>query len=222
MQPDVQPAPQAQPPTQPAQAQPAQGNPNTPPVDSPQEQAQAFPPALLKRPAIQALIAGSPAAVSMPIEEFKHQDAAKEIVEHKEALEQAGFGFYKSHSGHTGVVFNSFYVHPQDIQAADKMGKLELIAPPWNKVDHEVGTGDPSKHPALGRMQVPSGPALPTPQTPPQQATGAMQEPNTPLPSKVQQKLLAARIAQSQPGAPTSGPSPGGGRLLAQILKPVI
>ncbi len=184
-------------------------------------EAPALPPALLKIPAMQALVAGVPPAVSTPIKEFGKREEAKEIVQNKDILTQAGFGFYRSLSGQIGVIFNQLYIHPDDIIAADKAGQLSQIAPPFDEVNHAVSkSGD--KHPALGRTSVPQGPATPTMRAAPQ--LGATLAPGSvpPPPPSVQKGLARARLQALNPGAPTSGPSPGAGRLLNQILKPVI
>ena len=194
-----------------------QPDPVAPPTDTPQEQTEGLPPAVLKLHPIQALIAGTPPATSMPIEAFKKTPEAETIVKNGDALKQAGFGFYKSLNGHTGVIFNALHIHPQDIQAADKAGKLEQIAPPWNHVAHVISKSG-SDHPALLSKGVPAGPATATPVPPPQSATGMV----APEPASAQTKTQTARLMALQPGAPTSGAAPGQGRLLNSILKQVV
>lgn len=193
-------------------------DPNTPPTDTPQEQAGSLPPELLKLHPIQALIAGTPAAVSMPVEAFKKTPEAEEIVKNAAQMKAAGFGFYRSLNHDTGVIFNMLHVHPQDIQAADKAGKLEQIAPPWNRVSHAISKAG-TAHPALAGRGVPAAPATATPPAPPQAGGGQLPKPE---PASAQTKTQTARLLALQPGAPTSGPAPGGGRLLNSILKPVV
>lgn len=192
-------------------------DPNQPPTDTPQEQQQGLPPALLKLHPIQALIAGTPPATSMPIEAFKKTPEAEEIVKNADVLKQAGFFFYRSLNGSHGVIGNALHIHPADIQAADKAGKLEQIAPPWNHLEHVIGKSG-TNHPALLGRGVPNAPASPTPVAPPQSATGMVK----PEPAKAQVKTQAARLLALQPGAPTSGPAPGQGRILNSILRPVV
>lgn len=202
---------------QPLQQPQSQGDPNQPPTDTPQEQTQGLPPALLKLHPIQALIAGTPPAISMPIEAFKKTPEAEEIVKNADQLKRAGMFFYKSLSGDTGVIGNALHIHPADVQAADKAGKLTQLAPPWNHLEHVIGKSG-LNHPALLSKGVPQAPASPTPIAPPQSATGMVK----PEPAKAQVKTQAARLLALQPGSPTSGPQPGGGRLINSILKPVI
>lgn len=210
---DVQPqAPAAAP------AAAAAPNPSQPPIDTPQEQAEGLPEAILKLHPIQAMIAGTPAAVSMPIKEFSKLPEAEELVKNADALKSAGFNFYKSLSGTTGVIYNALHVHPQDIQNADKAGKLEQIAPPWNHVAHVISKAG-LNHPALARTGVPQAMATPTPVAPPQAGSGLLPKPE---PASAAKKQATARLLALQPGSPTSGPSPGSGRLLNSILKPVV
>lgn len=193
-------------------------DPNTPPTDTPQEQAAELPPALLKLHPIQALIAGTPPAVSAPISSFKHAEEAKTIVQRAPQMQEAGFGFYKSLNNETGAIYNALHIHPADLQAADKAGKLEQLAPPWNRVDHVISQSG-KNHPALSRTAVPSALASPTPVAPPQAGSGMMPKPE---PAAAQTRQATARLMALQPGAPTSGPAPGQGRLLNSILKPVV
>jgi len=128
--------------------------------------------------------------------------------------------FFKSLHGDTGVIYNAMYVHPQDLLAADKAGKLAQVAPPWSKVDHIISKSG-AGHPALTSKGA-AGLATPTPQQPPQASTGVITPPGKPLPAKAQSQLLQARIAATQPGAPTAGPAPGGSQLLNRVLRPVV
>lgn len=186
---------------------------------------QKLPPALIKMPVMQALMAGAPPAVSASIKEFSKKDEAEHFVKNKAVLEQAGFGFYRSLSGHLGVIFNALHIHPADLQAADKAGKLQLLAPPFDVVNHAVSKSG-MHNPVLKRAAVPNGLAQPTQAAPPQ-LSASVPPGQTPTPMKppsagVQNKFATARLAALQPGAPTSGPEPGAGRLLNQILRPVV
>ena len=174
---------------------------------------------MIKVPALQALLAGAPPAVSMTLKGSEDRDEVKMLAEHKDELLKAGFAFYRSMSGDLGVMYNSLRIHPQDLQAADKQGKLRALAPDFDLVNHEVAKMG-LKHP-IHFATPPTGLAAPTATTPPQAASGAL--PLTPPPAAaVQRKLAQARIMNLQPGAPTSGPEPGGGRLLNQVLKGVV
>lgn len=191
---------------------------------------------LLKMPAMQALFAGAPPALSAPVKDFTQakRDEAKIIKDNLPALQQAGMAFYKSLSGQLGVIYNQMHVHLSDLQAADKAGKLKLLAPDFDQISHAVAKSG-AKNPVFAVRGVPAGfktahsvappqlTATLAPQTP-LGAPGQVVPPAAPQGSTagVQRKLATARLGNMQPGAPTSGPAPGAGRLLNAILKPVI
>ncbi len=177
---------------------------------------------------MQAIMAGAPPAVSANIATFSKDPAAKLIVENKDPLMQAGIGFYKSLSGDLGVIFNQMRIHPEDLQAADKQGKLSTIAPSWDSVNHAVSKSG-INNPVLKPIGMPTGAAAPSLKAAPgiQQAV-----PPTPAPqpapqvrqatASLQKQILGLRAKNTQPGSPTSGPAPGQGRLLNSILKPAV
>lgn len=214
-------APATPPPVQQVQSQPETApDPNSAPEQAP-EQSQGLPPELLELPAIQGLIAGAPNAVSMDISNFAKTDAGKLIAQNQQDIQEAGLGFYKSIHGDVGVIYNQLHVHPADLQAADKAGKLTSIAPPWSKVDHALSKAG-AAHPALRHAGAPTAPPMATPMAPPQAATGIVPTPGKPLAAQAQSKLLQARIAATQPVAPTGGPVPGGSQLLNRVLRPIV
>jgi hypothetical protein len=189
-------------------------------------------------PAMQALFAGAPPALSAPIKDFtaKKRDEAKIIKDNLPGLQAAGMAFYKSLSGSLGVIYNQLHVHLQDLQAADKAGKLKLLAPDFDQIQHAVSKSG-TKNPVLAVRGVPNAFKNPSAVAPPQVsaqlppggvgAPGGMNGPSSvpqarPAPAGVQRKLIAARMGNLQPGAPTSGPMPGAGRLLNAILRPVV
>lgn len=192
---------------------------------------------LLKIPAMQALFAGAPPALSANVKDFtaKSRDEAKVIKDNIPALQAAGMGFYKSLSGQLGVIYNTLHVHVEDLQAADKAGKLQQLAPPFDQINHAVSKSG-LRNPALQITKVPGGRKAPHPKSPPQispgMASGTSGVPlstppagSMPMPGpapSVQRKLASARVMNLSPGSPTSGPSPGAGRFLNQVLKPVV
>lgn len=178
------------------------------PPDAAAPAPSALPDDLLSIPAIQGLMAGQPGALSANIEEFTNRPEGQLISANKDALAGAGVGIYRSLDGGLGVLFNSQFVSDQDIKNADKAGKLTEIAPPFDQVNAQLG-----QNPAAGPAVAPAGPA-----TPPPASIGALPDASAP-PSR---KAIMAKIANLNPGTPTSGPAPGAGRILSQILKPVI
>ena len=182
----------------------------------------SLPPELIAVPAVQALLAGSPAAVSAPIAGFEKTPEGKAIVQNKDTLMNMGLAFYRSLSGDLGVVFNQMKLPGAELQAADKAGKLLEIAPPIQQVSQAMSSAGVD-HPLLNGAGAPTGAATaapsPIPAGPP---PGAGPIVPTSSAKKTQDKILATKMANLPPGSPTSGPKPGQGRILNQILKPVL
>ena len=206
-------------PLQPQAAAPAEVQPvQPPPPEAPQEpqgEPAPLPPELLSIPAFQGLMAGTPAALSVNIKGSEDRDEMNLLGENKEALMAAGMGFYRSISGQFGVVFNALRISPKDIQAADKAGKLRTIAPDFDDVNHQLSKSG-KDNPALTAQPAAGLASSVSAQAPPQSASGMMP---APAPASVARKLAAQRVMNMQAGAPTTGPSPGAGRLLNSVLK---
>lgn len=169
---------------------------------------------LLQIPAIQAIFAGAPPAVSTPIKDFASRPEAQLIADNRDDLQAMGIGFYRSLGGDMGVLFNQLRLNGQDLLTADREGRLQELAPPFDTVNSEVALAG-QNHPSLS-ASAPTGGANATPAAPtPMPAPGAQ-------PASVQNKTATARLKNLQPGAPTSGPAPGAGRIMNQILKPVV
>jgi len=211
--------PLASAPPAPAQVEPTQPQPQAAPIEG--EAEESLPPELIEVPAIQAVLAGSPPAVSMQIKGSEDRDEVKLVAKNKDVLLSAGMGFYRSLSGEVGVMFNGLKISPQDIQAADKAGKLLAVAPDFDLVNHEVAKSG-ADHPALkAGAPVAQGAASASAASPPQSASGQLPL-VPPAPASVARKLAAQRVMNLQAGPPTSGSAPGAGRLLNSIMKPVV
>lgn len=202
-------------------AAPAAVAPVAPTESTPAEAgAGGLPPELMQIPAIQAVLVGSPPAMSMTLKGSEDREEVKLLTENKDTLIGLGFGFYRSLDGKTGVMFNGMRIHAEDLKAADKAGKLRTVAPDFDILNHEVAKAGPAGHPVLSAKPM-TGFAAPTAASPPQAASGSL--PLMPPPSAaVQRKLAQQRVMNLQPGAPTSGPVPGAGRLLNQVLKQAV
>lgn len=198
-------------------AQPAA--PVEPTADAAPDQASGLPEELLRTPAMQAVLAGAPPAVSDNLKSKRPEFA--QIARHKDSLLSAGLGLYRSLSGDTGVLFNQLYINGNDLLAADKAGQLLAVAPPVDQVAAEIAKSG-MNNPIFTRESVPTGAAAPASSEPPQSASGLLAGGATPQNSELQSKVLGARLKNAAPGAPTSGPAPGRGRLLNKILSPVI
>ena len=209
--------PQAAPPDQTTANQPA---PPAPPGAQPEAAApEPLPPALLKVPAFQALVAGSPAALSMKLKGSEDRDEVKMVTKNAQVLQQAGMGFYQSLNKEFGVMFNALRIHPDDLLAADKAGQLLKIAPDFDMVNHAVSKMG-KDHPALHASPPPAAYAAPvSANSAPQMASGKFMPP---IAAAVARKLLQSRIQNMTPSAPTGGPLPAAGQIANQIAKGVV
>jgi hypothetical protein len=207
--------PQAPPPDQGTQEAPPQAPAAPPEAEAP----PPLPPALLKIPALQALVAGAPPALSMKLKGSEDRDEVKMVTKNAQGLQQAGMGFYQSLNKEFGVMFNALRIHPDDLLAADKQGKLLQVAPDFDTVNHAVSKMG-KDHPALHASPPPAAYATPVSAgSAPQMASGKFMPP---IAAAVARKLLQQRIQNMQPSAPTGGPMPGAGVIANQIAKPVI
>jgi len=184
-------------------------------------EGKGIPPEVLKIPAIQALLAGAPSAVSAPIKEFESRAEGKLIVKNAPILQQAGFGMYRSLSGETGVLFNQVHMHADDLVNADKAGKLAEIAPSFDSVNDAVAKSG-KDHPILKSQGVPNGFRGPSMPTPPQMNPPLAAPQPMPGPGPAQLQANRARLANMAVGGPISGASPGSGRILNNITKSAI
>lgn len=162
---------------------------------------------------MQALMAGSPPGVSANIEAAQQTDFGKAIAQFGPQMQQAGFGFYRSKSGDLGVVFNQLFLPPEEIIKADQAGTLTEIAPPLEQVEQAILTGDPNANPVLNAQ---------TPSAPPVAQAGGAATTAMPPAGNTPSRVTTQRKQNLTAGSPTSGPRPGAGRILNEILKPVV
>lgn len=214
----------------PAPAAPAPDAAAAPEDNSQAPTAPQLPPDVLNIPFVQGLLAGAPVAVTDQLKAFDKKAVGKTVLENLDALQQAGFGFYKTMDGKRGVIFNQLHISPQDIVEADKAGKLHLIAPDLDQVDHEIGKS--GRHNPLFKVsKVPGGVPTPASGGVAQQGSGQLPDASQGQPGAIQQalsqpaatstqnKLLTARLKNLQPSAPTGGPDPGQGQILNAVQK---
>jgi hypothetical protein len=170
-----------------------------------------LPDELIQEPVMQALMSGSPPAVSGDIKALENSPFGKLVGKYAQVLNRAGMGFYRSQQGNIGAMFNQLYIQPEAIMEADQKGALQEIAPPISEVEKALAA-DPSKNPVLSASGPPTAPPVAPPSPAPAGGGGAAPSPS----------LSTARRRNTQLGSPTSGPSPGAGRVLNAILKPVV
>lgn len=191
-------------PTEPQEAAPTEGA----GVELPDE--------VLRIPAMGALMAGSPPAVSANIKALDELPEGKIISDNASKLQAAGLGFYRALSGDIGVIFNGLYIAPEQLQEADRAGQLAQVAPDFNVLNQAAATAGPAS-PVLSAPGVPEGPPIAPAPLPPQSSSGRLPSP----PASAQTSLSRARTKNLQEGSPTSGRA-AQGRLLNNLLKPAI
>lgn len=164
--------------------------------EAPSEDTSGVPSEVLELPIMRALLEGSPPALWAP-QGTKGPEIAT-VLKHGEALNKIGIGFYRSSKSKLDLVFNTRFVDPALIKAADAKNKLKEVASPLLEVMSQINgaVGEPVGVTASA-AGMPSSAPLDTP-------------------------LNTARLGNLEPGAPTSGPVPGQGRVLSSLLKPTL
>lgn len=132
----------------------------------------------------------------------------------------AGLGVFQAQSGDT-VLYNPLFVKEEELQTADAEGKLDLVAPTYGeltgKSPQEIDDKTAKrldKHAKNNMQKLSAGASTSDRAAKPAQ-------PSTPvskLPPGAQEKLVGAQTNKSNLNSPTSGPRPGGGRILNSIL----
>lgn len=178
-------------------------SPGSPPESEP---TTSLPDEVLQIPTVYALLHGAPPAVYASKQQ--QDPEIQTVVKNQKSLIDAGFGFYGSKDGKNTVLFNGAYVSQQVLEKADAEGKLTEVVPSFDEVKAKFDSAISGTPPEAGSA-LPGAPVTPTP-------GGA------PPSSRVQNTLASARVRNLQVGSPTSGPVPGSGRILSNILKPVV
>lgn len=157
-----------------------------------------LPDEVLKIPLIGGLLEGKPAAIyDLANSKIPPIEA---ITRNAKLLTETGINFYKSKDGALSVMFNSQFISQKELEKADKDGKLTEIAEPLASVMAAYDS-------VLSESAAPAGSAP--------SASPAPQSPNTPI----NKRLTTARLQNLEPGSPTSGPAPGGGRIINEVLR---
>ncbi len=159
-----------------------------------------LPDELLAQPFVAALMQGTPPAVYVP-NDFTSPEVEL-VVKNADALASAGFRLYPSKNKPVTVLYNAVKISPEEIAKADEDGKLDQVAVPFQELQEVIAGA--SATPADGKAAPVAAPAQNVPVAPPDA------------------KVTNARVKNLSPGTPTSGPAPGQGRLLNNIVKPVI
>jgi len=160
-----------------------------------------IPDEVLQIPEFRALLEGAPPAVFAP--KGDRSPEVDIIEKNVNPLLEAGFGFYRTKDDAGSVLFNTRFVSGDEIKAADEAGKIATIAPPISEL-RDFFAKDLQGPEATAPAAAPAQPAV------------------APASSGVQNRLANARVKNLAPGSPTSGPVPGQGRILNNILKPSV
>lgn len=174
--------------------------PQEPPAGS--ESTASIPDEVLELPVMFGLLNGAPPAVWAATGRKDPEIAV--VVKHAKDLENAGLGFYKSEDGKTTVLYNGTFVSQDELRKADKAGNLTEVVPAYDTVKSSAESAISGQAPS----SLPGAPVT--------QAAG------TPPPANAQKSLATKRANNLQVGSPTSGPVPGAGRILNNILKPTV
>jgi hypothetical protein len=185
-----------------------------PPAPAAEDGAGGIPDAVLAIPEFSGLLQGKPAAVSIDKNDPSPESAL--IGENQPALFDAGFGFYPAKDGVTHVMFNTQFIDQAAIEKADAEGALDQVAVPFGELraSFEVAAGRAASE----------GSAPPTEAAPAAapEAGGPAQVAPAPPAASLDRKLATARIKNLTGGGPSSGPTPGQGRLLSAISAPTV
>lgn len=176
--------------------------PAAPAPEAPAESTEevAIPDAVLEIPEIAALLQGTPPAIWTTRGDPSPEVAT--VIENLDAMVASGFGFYGGKDGETTVLFNTQHVSPEEIQAADNKGKLREFATSFAELKADLAPAG-------------SAPEAPSAAAPPSMAAAS---PGAGFDKRVATK----RLKNIAVGSPTSGPSPGAGRLMNSILTPTV
>lgn len=178
----------------------------------PKDEAQAqIPDAVLALPTFRPLLEGKPPAIKITLDEFNADPEAQTIQQNIQPLLYSGFGVYQPKDGQSAVLFNGQFIDGETLKLADEKGKLDQVAAPYGELKSFFADN-------LGEAVVDGAPAPAAPVAP----SPAGQPMGAAAPASAQTKLASARIKNLAVGSPTSGPTPGSGRVLNNILKPTI
>lgn len=177
-------------------------SPGAPPEGS--EPTTSLPDEVLQIPTVYALLHGAPPAVYAPKQQ--QDPEIQTVVKNQKQLVDAGFGFYPSKDGKLTVLYNGAYVSPDALAKADNEGKLTEVVPSFEEVKAKFASAVSGTPP---ESALPGAPVTPTAGGPPPS-------------SRTQNTLATARVKNLQTGSPTSGPTPGAGRILNNILKTTV
>ena len=176
------------------------------------EPTTQIPEEVLQIPAVYGLLNGAPPAVY--VERTRKDPEIQTVVKHQKELVDSGFGFYQTKNGKYTVFYNGAYVSPDELKKEDEAGTLTETVAYYDDVKQSFDSAV-NGTPAGGTETLPGEPVATA--APPAATPGG-----SPPSSRVQNTLATARVNNLNPGSPTSGPVPGRGRILNNVLKSAI
>lgn len=159
-----------------------------------------IPEEVLEIPIMRGILEGAPPAVFAPVGTKSPEIAT--VLKHGKELLAAGLGFYRDEKNKLDVFFNTRFIQPELVEAAAKKNKIPEIASPL--LETMAQFNDAAGIPTTSAASPSAA----------QVGTSGTTMPDTPV--------NTARLNNLEPGSPTEGPRPGAGRILNNLIKPVI
>lgn len=205
---------------------PKAGNPPIP-TDVSTESTDAAPPPIFEGlpkevqsiPLVQWLSIGKPPAVRVLPQEFYPE--LRPLVKNIGEVLKNGLSIYGAQAG-DAVIYNPLFIGPEELQAADQQGNLAQIIPSYGELtNQQPPVLDPATMKEVEGEITDAKRQLTDMQAPPTAQPASMGAPAAPpqMPPPPG-PLTASRIKGLMPGSPSSGPVPGGGRILNALLTP--
>jgi hypothetical protein len=189
-----------------------------------------LPPKVAAIPAIKGLEVGAPPAFRISPGEI--YPSLEPLIDNIDKVLEAGLDVMELPNGDS-VVYNPALIDKEEIALAAQTGKLEQMIPDYGSVSGESPSTNESeinrflkkleKVPGkLARLQNDEEPVSGTPAGAPLGAAPPPPLSIPPPPPSTTSSIQRQRLQGLVPGGPTSGPSPGSGRILNALLRPTI
>jgi len=183
-----------------------------------------LPPAVANVPAVKLVSIGAPPAVRVgPGEYYPEIDP---VIDHMDTVLSSGLDVYHA-MDNSMVLFNPLFIQEAELQYLDQNGQLQDVVPDYGQVtgnqpqeipDDQIAAFVDRGDAMAAKLNELSGPGEEEVSVQP-----AGQPTPVPQPSPAEQAAVVdnqSRAMRAFGGSPTSGPHPGGGRLLNALLQP--
>jgi hypothetical protein len=175
-------------------------------------------------PAVKLVSIGAPPAVRVgPGEYYPEIDP---VIDHMDTVLSSGLDVYHA-MDNSMVLFNPLFIQEAELQYLDQNGQLQDVVPDYGQVtgnqpqeipDDQIAAFVDRGDAMAAKLNELSGPGEEEVSVQP-----AGQPTPVPQPSPAEQAAVVdnqSRAMRAFGGSPTSGPHPGGGRLLNALLQP--